>query len=294
MKWFWAAIAALFAAGALVLLAPTEERNAEPSDGPAPVAATIEPTPLPAAPPADPPTVTAVEVAVAPAPATPTAPQLPASPAPAPEVATPTPTSTPTPALTPAPAPATPPDPAPASVAAPIEQAPPPAPPPARPLDTRRPEETVRRIDARTIELDGRFRVIGAGRDEDPYRITWELLTSASGFVDAEKGLLDAPPWVRVVDGTYVEISAYYSTAIRVQRASSVLLTLNRWDGCCIGLPPTPFDAIDCSMREPLEFRGLHLIRFGTFRGRLVVEPFAAAGFLLGMYRLEDATFVAK
>jgi hypothetical protein len=91
-----------------------------------------------------------------------------------------------------------------------------------------------------------------------------------------------------------VQISGYYSTAVRVSVAKNLLLTLNRWDGCCIGVPPTPFDAIDVDMRTPLPMGGLHLIRFGTFRGQLRVEPVEAATYLLGFYRLEDATFETK
>lgn len=168
---------------------------------------------------------------------------------------------------------------------------------PARPapapllVDRRAPLEVTRRIDARTIELDGRYRIVGNGRPDDPYRISWELLTSASRYVDPARDALVPPPWVRALDGSYVEISAYYSSAVRVQFARHLLLTLNRWDGCCVGLPPTAFDAIDVSTRETVAMDGIHLVRFGTFRGRLVVEPFHAAGHLLGLYRLEDATF---
>lgn len=161
-------------------------------------------------------------------------------------------------------------------------------------VDTRAPSEVVRRVDERTIMLDERFRITGNGSANDPYRISWELLTSAGAFIDPAQGALRAPPWVRLLDGTYIELSGYYSTAIRVPVATHLLLTLNRWDGCCIGLPPTPFDAIDLSMRIPLPMAGLHAIRFGTFRGRLSVEPFEAGGFLLGLYRLEDTTFETK
>lgn len=166
--------------------------------------------------------------------------------------------------------------------------------PPPLATDTRTPAEVTRRIDARTLELDGRFRIVGNGSADDPYRINWELLTSAGPFVDPARNALTPPPWVRALDGVWVEISAYYSTAVRVSSTQSVLLTLNRWDGCCLGLPPTPFDAIDTSLAEPLELRGLHLFRFGTFRGRLEVEPFTAGPYLLGLYRLEDATFEAR
>jgi hypothetical protein len=163
-------------------------------------------------------------------------------------------------------------------------------PKPALLTDARSPNDIVRRIDDRTLELDGRFRIIGNGRADDPYRISWELLTSANAYIDPTVKALTPPPWVRALDGTYIEISGYYSTAVRVSAAKNLLLTLNRWDGCCIGLPPTPFDAIDMDMREPVMMQGLHLFRFATFRGRLVISPFETGGFLLGLYRLEDTT----
>lgn len=217
------------------------------------------------------------------------------------------------PVNTPTPAPVVAPAPEPEPVVAPIKPAPTPTPAPldflgdigkkpddsakpARTLltDKRAPSEVARRIDERTLELDGRFRVIGNGSPDDPYRISWELLTSASLYIDASQGITQPPPWVRLLDGSTVEISGYYSTAVRVQRAKSLLLTLNRWDGCCVGLPPTPFDAIEITMRSPLEMGGLHVVRFGTFRGKLAVAPIETGGFLLGLYKLDDATFETK
>lgn len=168
------------------------------------------------------------------------------------------------------------------------------APPRTLRTDDRRPSDIVRRIDERTLELDGRFRLVGNGSDADPYLITWEMLTSASEYVDPAQNARTPPPWVRLIDGTYVEISGYYSTAVRVALAKNLLLTLNRWDGCCIGVPPTAFDAIDITMRDPLPMRGLHLTRFGTFKGLFRAECLDAAGFLIGLYRLEDATFETK
>lgn len=161
-------------------------------------------------------------------------------------------------------------------------------------IDPRAPTDVVRRIDDRTLELDGRFRVTGNGSEADPYVISWELLTSASDFLDPAQGARMPPPWIRLLDGTSIQISGYYSTPVRVTVAKNLLLTLDRWDGCCIGVPPTPFDAIDITMREPLLMRGMHLTRFGTFRGRFAVECVDAAGFLLGLYRLEDATFETR
>lgn len=257
MRVFWAALALLALAGVWFII-DSPARMSEPAARPVPV-------PVPA-----------------PAPA----------PAPAPEQRTaPEPPSVPEPTAAEAARPDAPPavaaDP-PALVLPPASVPPPPA------TDTRTPAEVTRRIDARTLELDGRFRIVGSGGQGDPYRINWELLTSAGPFVDPARNALTPPPWVRALDGVWIEISAYYSTAVRVSSTQSVLLTLNRWDGCCLGLPPTPFDAIDTSLAEPLELRGLHLFRFGTFRGRLEIEPFTAGPYLLGLYRLEDATFEAR
>ena len=76
--------------------------------------------------------------------------------------------------------------------------------PPPLATDTRTPAEVTRRIDARTLELDGRFRMVGNGSADDPYRINWELLTSAGPFVDPARNALTPPPWVRALDGVWV------------------------------------------------------------------------------------------
>ena len=67
-------------------------------------------------------------------------------------------------------------------------------------------------------------------------------------------------------------------------------MTLDGWDGCCIGLPPSPFDCLEVLLREPISLRGKHLLRFGTVTGRIKVEPFVVGNWLMGLYRLEDAT----
>jgi len=64
---------------------------------------------------------------------------------------------------------------------------------------------------------------------------------------------------------------------------------LNRWDGCCIGLPPTPFDCIEAQLSAPMKLGAAHTISYGTIRGKFIVEPFKAGTFLIGLYRLEEA-----
>ena len=129
----------------------------------------------------------------------------------------------------------------------------------------------------------------GAGTERQPFRISWELLGQASGHVRGD-GTLDAMPrTLELLGGTWIELSGYYAPAIVAPSTDEVVLMLNRWDGCCIGLPPTPYDSALVKTRTPIDFSLQHQIRFGTLRGRLVLEPFALGGLVLGLYRIEDA-----
>jgi hypothetical protein len=149
--------------------------------------------------------------------------------------------------------------------------------------------ETIERIDDRTLRIDGQFTVRGSGSRNDPYHITWELLNSARTTIDAQKERFDLPSRLIPLQGAWVEISGYWAPPLQRFETKEVMLMMNRWDGCCLGLPPTPFDSIDVTLVNPMVIQGQHLFRFGTLRGRLRIEPFSAAGFLLGLYQLEEA-----
>ncbi|MDZ4830891.1 MAG: hypothetical protein SGJ09_11925 [Phycisphaerae bacterium] len=157
--------------------------------------------------------------------------------------------------------------------------------------------DPVRQVDARTIMLDDRFEVSGHGSENDPYRVQWNLLGSARESIitggitggRADGTTADVPAWIRPLDGGWIEISGYVSTPVVTEETREVLFTMNRWDGCCIGIPPTPFDSIEVKLERPITFVGKHSIRFGVMRGQLHVEPFALGGALLGIYRLEHA-----
>lgn len=129
----------------------------------------------------------------------------------------------------------------------------------------------------------------GAGTERQPFRVSWELLGQASGHVRGD-GTFDAMPrTLELLGGTWIELSGYYAPAIIAPSTDELVLMLNRWDGCCIGLPPTPYDSTLVKTRTPIDFSLQHQIRFGTLRGRLVLEPFAIGGLVLGLYRIEDA-----
>jgi hypothetical protein len=196
----------------------------------------------------------------------------------------------------------------PAAAPAPVTTAPPaaeapaapsaPAPattPPASPAPTATPDISagaaarIERLDDRTVRLDGRFTVRGAGTESDPYDITWDLLGSVRDTVDAAAGRFVVPGRVSDLRGAWVRISGYWAPPLQVFETKDLMVMLNKWDGCCVGLPPTPFDSIEVSLARAVPVQGQHLFRYGSIRGRLTVEPFAAGGFLLGLYRLTDA-----
>ena len=147
----------------------------------------------------------------------------------------------------------------------------------------------IERLDGRSIRLDDRFVLRGNGTERDPYTISWELLASASETIDAAEGRLDPPPHIALLDGAWIRIDGYYSSPLIAEEVENVLLTLNRWDGCCIGLPPSPFDCMETSLSRPINMRSKHLVRFGTVTGRMTVQPFAIGNWLMGLYRLDEA-----
>ncbi|MFM7806937.1 MAG: hypothetical protein ACKPEA_03270 [Planctomycetota bacterium] len=156
--------------------------------------------------------------------------------------------------------------------------------------ESRSPSARIERKPDGTIELDGRFMVTGSGTEQDPFVISWPLVFSASETIDAAAGKLAAPAHIDFLNGQWVQLSGYLAPPLWGEQTSELLVMKNRWDGCCIGLPPTPFDCIEASLAAPLKLVAQHTISFGTVRGRLMVEPFKAGAFLLGLYRLQDAS----
>ena len=139
------------------------------------------------------------------------------------------------------------------------------------------------------IEVDGHYTILGSGTELDPYRVTWELLKSAYETMDLNGSRVTPPKRLEMLNGTYVQISGYLAPPLWGQETKELLVLLNRWDGCCIGLPPTPFDCIEAQLSAPMKLGAAHTISYGTIRGKFIVEPFKAGTFLIGLYRLEEA-----
>lgn len=143
--------------------------------------------------------------------------------------------------------------------------------------------------DSRVITLDNRFTVRGSGTENDPLRIPWALLVSAQETYDPQQGKDELPSRVTQLSGQIVKITGYFAAGVLEDDTRDLIVMLNKWDGCCLGVPPTPYDAVEVKLAEPVKLRGKHMLRYGTVTGRFEVSPFLVAGWLMSVYRIVDA-----
>ncbi|MAD78982.1 MAG: hypothetical protein CMJ51_06385 [Planctomycetaceae bacterium] len=161
-------------------------------------------------------------------------------------------------------------------------------------LDREIPEATVEpgklfKVDD-AIVADGDFTIRGSGTQEDPYRVSWELLASAAEGYRPSLGERQMPQRVAALDGQWIRIDGYVAFPLGGADTSELLVMLNQWDGCCIGIPPTPYDALEVSLSEAIPPAQRHSINYGTLTGRLLVSPYLVENWLVGLYLMDDAS----
>jgi len=141
--------------------------------------------------------------------------------------------------------------------------------------------------------VDGKYIVSGDGSAEHPYEITWDLLILASQTYQPRIGKTEVPPKVQAIDGKRIKITGYFAFPVASTDPHELLMMLNMWDGCCIGVPPSPYDAIEVRLKEPMPNAGKQVANYGTLTGTIKVDPYVQNGWLLGMYVMEDGTIDA-
>lgn len=137
---------------------------------------------------------------------------------------------------------------------------------------------------------DDRFEIEGDGSRENPFRVSWELLISAGENYRPRVGDRGIPQRIAMLDGKWVAIDGYVAFPMLVGTTSEALVMLNRWDGCCIGVPPSPYDAIEVKLDRPVVRTQMHAIDYGEVVGILEVEPYLVDDWLVGLYLMDDAT----
>jgi len=141
-----------------------------------------------------------------------------------------------------------------------------------------------------SILADNKYLITGAGTFENPYRVTWECLTSASQTYIPRLQQNNIPQRVAMLDDKWIRIEGYMAFPLMLQESSEILAMLNQWDGCCIGVPPTPYDAIEVKLAVPVKPGRRHTYNFGTVTGKFKVDPYLVENWLVGLYQLESAS----
>ncbi len=152
----------------------------------------------------------------------------------------------------------------------------------------------IQRVGPDELNVDDEFTLEGDGSKANPYRPSWEYLYSAGDTYAPRLGKNELPQRIALLDGSWIEISGYTVFPLVSGETSELLVMLNQWDGCCIGVPPTPFDAIEVGLTEAVR-RGprKHVLTYGTITGRLKVDPYLIEDWLVGLYLLEEASLEA-
>lgn len=136
---------------------------------------------------------------------------------------------------------------------------------------------------------DERFPVKGTGTPEDPLEISWDFLVSASETFQPRMGKKRLPERITMLDKKHVRVTGYIAFPIMAASQNEMLSMRNMWDGCCIGVPPTPYDAIEVKLKGAATGRD-RFTAFGTIEGTMLVDPYIKGNWLLGLYLMEGAT----
>jgi hypothetical protein len=141
-----------------------------------------------------------------------------------------------------------------------------------------------------TTLVDGRYTIKGDGSEANPFRVPWEMLVSANEVFDPSKSLNKIPQRIAMLEGKHVRLTGYVAFPLMVQRPRELLSMLNQWDGCCIGVPPTPYDAVEVKLKKAVGNKE-RFANAGMVQGVFRTEPYVVKNWLVGLYVLADASF---
>lgn len=137
--------------------------------------------------------------------------------------------------------------------------------------------------------VNNRYRIPGEGTEASPYVVNFDMLVAVEQeYAPREEGKTEVPEWIKVLDGKHVSITGFVAFPFLAATADECMVMLNQWDGCCIGVPPTPYDAVEVQFAQPLDLnRGIP--NYGTITGVFRTDPFLTNGWLLGLYMMDNA-----
>jgi len=137
--------------------------------------------------------------------------------------------------------------------------------------------------------VDDKFVVRGKGTAEEPYKVTWDQLLSAQDDYVPKDGRKKIPGRISMLDGKWVEVTGYIAFPVMAETQDEALSMMNQWDGCCIGVPPTPYDAIEVRLKTPATGNA-RMTTYGSMKGKFKVDAHLVGGWLVGLYVMDSAS----
>ena len=153
------------------------------------------------------------------------------------------------------------------------------------------PEPSYERLDDGTIKVKATGTIItGSGTQDDPFVLDWASMRSVARGYNPKQGKEVLPDWLDMLDERFVRITGNTLVPVIATTTREVLVMQNPWDGCCIGIPPSPYDAIEVTLNHDVDF-GNSAVGYGTVEGVFFLDPYVVDGWVLGLYLIEDATY---
>lgn len=147
------------------------------------------------------------------------------------------------------------------------------------------------------LRADGSFKVLdanqwvqGAGTEAEPFVLSWEVLKSIDKHYDPKNGKDKLPDWLDLLEGKVVTIEGNTLVPVVASTTRELLIMKNPWDGCCIGVPPTPYDAVEIALDHDVDF-GNSAVGYGSVVGTFYADPYVVDGWVLGVYIIEEAQY---
>ncbi|MCC6322049.1 MAG: hypothetical protein IT438_11510 [Phycisphaerales bacterium] len=139
-----------------------------------------------------------------------------------------------------------------------------------------------------TVLVDDKYVIKGKGTESDPFIVSWEMLVSAKDTYQPRLGRKVIPDRLKMIDGKWVKIAGFIAFPLAATSQDEMLMMLNQWDGCCIGIPPEPYDAIEVKLKVPVV--GDDRMRVsGSIKGIIRVDPYLIKDWLVSLYLMDDA-----
>ena len=132
--------------------------------------------------------------------------------------------------------------------------------------------------------------IAGDGSADHPFLLSWDILASVEKEYEPRKGKTHLPAWLDVLNEKHVRIVGNTLVPVVASSTSELVMMQNPWDGCCIGVPPTPYDAIEVTLSHDVDF-GNSAVGYGTLEGIFYLDPYVVDGWVLGLYIVEDGVY---